>query len=122
MDNHEVADCRLKHHPHANKSAKPFKESFHGLRYVAAGKAQLKYAEDENGDAVAMGTAPPPRVKTDKKTKFQKKQVSRASPPSAFPQPLNASPAAPQTRDARGSLLDASRQPLQPVKKRGREQ
>ncbi|KAJ1382138.1 hypothetical protein B484DRAFT_484875, partial [Ochromonadaceae sp. CCMP2298] len=46
MDNHEVADCRLKHHPHANKSAKPFKESFHGLRYVAAGKSQLKYAED----------------------------------------------------------------------------
>ncbi|KAJ1390143.1 hypothetical protein B484DRAFT_409100, partial [Ochromonadaceae sp. CCMP2298] len=73
MDNHEAADCRLKHHPHANKSAKPFKESFHGLRYFAAGKKQLKYAEDENGDAIAMGTAPPPRLKTDKKKKWAKK-------------------------------------------------
>ncbi|KAJ1403070.1 hypothetical protein B484DRAFT_405222, partial [Ochromonadaceae sp. CCMP2298] len=65
-------------HPHANKSAKPFKESFHGLRYVAAGKAQLKYAEDENGASIAMGAVIPankPPFKGPKKNKFGKKET-----------------------------------------------
>ncbi|KAJ1403761.1 hypothetical protein B484DRAFT_437327, partial [Ochromonadaceae sp. CCMP2298] len=55
---HTIEDCRIPYHPHYNKSGKPWAQSEHGMRYTAAGVAQLKYGEDEKGNKIAMGEKP----------------------------------------------------------------
>ncbi|KAJ1400842.1 hypothetical protein B484DRAFT_405909 [Ochromonadaceae sp. CCMP2298] len=54
---------------------KSFTESAHGRRYAAAGKSQLKYAEDEKGEPIAMGERPATAVKKEKKPWGDKKRT-----------------------------------------------
>ncbi|KAJ1397475.1 hypothetical protein B484DRAFT_425037 [Ochromonadaceae sp. CCMP2298] len=47
--------CKLKHHPHVNKTREAWAASEVGRRYERAGKSELKWGEDENGGQITMG-------------------------------------------------------------------
>ncbi|KAJ1419366.1 hypothetical protein B484DRAFT_400203 [Ochromonadaceae sp. CCMP2298] len=86
--NHKWRDCKLKTHPHVNKTREAWATSEIGRRYAKAGKSELKWGEDENGGPVTMGPAQIPYKskpdhkggKGDKPKWQQKKDKAHSGP------------------------------------------